>query len=434
LSIKDLLPFVETEREGEILSALIVENDSPTAAAKRLGCSRATVRGAVKRVRDRAEEESFARGDKVPFGQRLRGVSTLQDGTGATERAWVKTERDSDEPQEVQPVPEGFAISRVSTFVDGQNNVRARWISSDRSKEDKYEAFVAACRDVAATLSRTDEFIPVPPIVEDDWLNVFLFGDPHVGMLAHAAETHGDNHDLNIAVKDLKAAICVSSNSVPCAKRALLINLGDLFHAQDDMQRTPNGGNKLDVDERWHKVLRRTFEVLVFMVETLLRTHETVEIANVRGNHDPDSAILVPMFLSAWFRNEPRVIVRDNVCPYDSIVFGNNFIGLTHGDGKKREQLPGLFAAWWPQEWGKTKHRVCYSGHIHHETRKEFDGMTVETFRTLAPTDAWHAKKGYQAGRSMEVISHHVVYGPMRRVRVDIDQVRDHQKDNDASY
>jgi hypothetical protein len=74
--------------------------------------------------------------------------------------------------------------------------------------------------------------------------------------------------------------------------------------------------------------------------------------------------------------------------------------------------------------WGRTKYRVCYSGHIHHETRKEFDGMTVESFRTLAAKDAWHSLKGYGAGRSLDVISHHREYGPSQRSTVDIRRVR----------
>lgn len=430
--MKELLDFAETDHQRDIVTAMI-ETGSPTAAAQKLSVSRSTIRSVVKKLRDRAEKASFDKGDSVPFGQRLRGVSTLQDAAGNKERAWVKTERDSEEPQEVQPVPDGFSISRVSTFVDGQNNVRARWISSDRSKQDKYDAFLKACKEVSETVAGIAVPTPAPVIDIDDWLNVFLFGDPHIGMLAHAAETGGDNHDLLIAARDLKSAIDVAANSAPMAKRALLINLGDLFHAQDDFQRTPGHGNKLDVDGRHHKVLRKTFEVLVYQIEVLLRHHETVEVVNVRGNHDPDAAIMVPIFLEAYFRNEPRVVIRDNTCPYDVIVFGNNFIGTTHGDGKKMAELPGLFAAWWPILWGQTKHRVAYCGHVHHEQRKEYDGFTVETFRTLAPTDAWHAKKGYRAGRSMDVISHHRLFGPARRVRIDIDQIREHAENLNAA-
>ena len=60
-------------------------------------------------------------------------------------------------------------------------------------------------------------------------------------------------------------------------------------------------------------------------------------------------------------------------------------------------------------------------GHIHHLSRdKECAGCVVETFRTLAPKDAWHAGQGYRAGRDMYAITHHVSHGEFMRTRCDV--------------
>jgi hypothetical protein len=42
-------------------------------------------------------------------------------------------------------------------------------------------------------------------------------------------------------------------------------------------------------------------------------------------------------------------------------------------------------------------------------------GTTWETFRTLAPTDAWAHGSGYRGGRDMQSIIHHRNHGEVGR-------------------
>jgi hypothetical protein len=82
--------------------------------------------------------------------------------------------------------------------------------------------------------------------------------------------------------------------------------------------------------------------------------------------------------------------------------------------------LLGVMASDRPKEWGDTDHRYWYCGHIHHKVQKEYPGVIVEYFRTLAPKDAWHAGQGYRAGRDMCLIVMHKQYGEIERHRCDI--------------
>jgi hypothetical protein len=121
------------------------------------------------------------------------------------------------------------------------------------------------------------------------------------------------------------------------------------------------------------------------------------------------------------------VEIGDAHNPYRAIEFGQNMIVLGHGDGAKREQMPGLSAARWPEIWGRTKFRRAYTGHVHHETVKEFPGMTVESMRILPPGDYWHKWKGYDASQALDVVSHHRLYGVKARATIGICEVRDNQ-------
>lgn len=103
--------------------------------------------------------------------------------------------------------------------------------------------------------------------------------------------------------------------------------------------------------------------------------------------------------------------------------FGRCLIGSTHGDTGKLHELPGVMAVDRPQDWGETAHRRWYVGHVHHESVKEGHGATVETFQTLAPSDAYHKGAGYRSGRSMRSDLWHREHGWQTRNVVGIGQV-----------
>jgi hypothetical protein len=114
---------------------------------------------------------------------------------------------------------------------------------------------------------------------------------------------------------------------------------------------------------------------------------------------------------------------------------GLNLIGVAHGDGAKIESLPGIMAADRPEDWGATYYRTWVTGHIHHKTRfvgKEYVGCTVESFRTLAPKDAWHNHRGYRSGQSLSCITYDAEYGEVGRQTVDIRLARAIVKKNEA--
>ena len=86
--------------------------------------------------------------------------------------------------------------------------------------------------------------------------------------------------------------------------------------------------------------------------------------------------------------------------------------------GAKMDKLPGIMAADQALAWGRTKYRYWWTGHIHHQRLQEFPGASVESFRVLAPKDAWHHQRGYRAGRDMKAVILHKDYGETSRIVV----------------
>ncbi len=417
-----------TPEEAKALLALETCGTT-TAAAKELGITSGALRDRIRRATKRAASRGYAPevgwNHPVPDGHRVKGNSTLFGPNGEVGGQWVKSERDSEDvPAATVPaLPLGHTIKKVSTLLDGQGNIRAQWLQAPKDEQTRWDEFWAACERNVEKYRGAAKPVKAPKSVEDETCTVYPLGDPHIGMLAWSKET-GQDFDLNIAERDLTRAVDLLVDRAPSSAQAILANVGDFFHAEDDNQRTPHGGNKLDCDTRAAKIADVGFTLMRHLVERLLEKHGTVQVVNVPGNHDPKLARMMNMWLAAVFEKEPRVVVTDNRNPYIYIRHGKNLLGFAHGDGAKPEQLPGIMAADKAADWGATDYRMWFTGHIHHQTRKEFPGCVIESFRTLAARDYWHSWKGYRSGQSLSCITLHKEYGEITRSTVDIKLAR----------
>jgi hypothetical protein len=361
----------------------------------------------------------------MPAGQRLRGNSTLENGAGGIDQRWVKTERDSDEPPRFEPVPPDFAVDRVASYLDGQGNVRGQWVTANQDKATKFDKFWAAAREAAAEFKGLYEppaSEPLPP-ADPALMTVYPLGDPHIGMLAWRNEV-GKDFDLRIAQQDLFGTVDALVSRAPESRIGVLANLGDFFHAENDAQLTPRGGNKLDGDGRFGKVARVGFNVLRRCIERMLEKHTYVHVLNVRGNHDPTVSIMLNMLIEALYEREDRVRVLDNSNPFTYVPHGRTLLGFCHGDGPPLKELGGIMATDRAEEWGQALYRYWLTGHRHHKQVIELPGCLIEVFRTLAPADYWAWHKGYRSGQSLECITYDARFGEVQRATVDLGLTR----------
>ena len=408
---------IDPQRDAEIF-AVFDRLGSARAASRELGVGRDAVSKAVYRHRAKA---LVARGATLVPGMDIREVNDRYDADGSLAGFSVKQSATGDEVP-LTPAVQGHAIRRISTNYRADGTVGQRWVieaPEQAAIADSIKSFVQGiCEGVK----------PGPPAedvaqCDDDLLCVYPMGDPHFGMRAHAPEA-GENFDLKIAERNTKSVVDRLVAAAPPAKTAILLNLGDFFHADDNSARTKQSGNPLDVDGRWHEVLKVGGWTMVHLVYRMLEKHSEVVVFNERGNHDDVSAIAMAIALDMYFHDNPRVKVADPAAYYHFYEFGKNLIGFTHGDGAKENDLPAIMAHDEPEAWGRTKHRVFHRGHFHHDRVTDLVGCTVETHRTLAATDAWHRKSGYRSKRDMKCITYHRQFGEIARSRVNLDMVQ----------
>ncbi len=318
-------------------------------------------------------------------------------------------------------VPIGFKVKGISTLYNTKGEVASQWVKStadDQAMETAMEEFAA---NLAEGVKGLSGITPAPEHCDDDLMCVIPIGDPHFGLRVWAQEG-GDNFDLDMAEKLTCSALDRLIASAPPAKTAMLLNLGDHFHS-DNQSNTTTAGTVVDVDGRWAKIQQIGLRSMLYCIRRLLEKHETVIFRINRGNHDKHSSYALALMISCYFHDEPRVQVDLSPAAAYYYQFGKNLIASTHGDTMKGSAMMGVMAADQPKMWGDTAYRYWYVGHVHHVDKKEYPGGIVEYFRTLAAGDAWHNGQGYRSGRDMCLIVLHKEHGEVERHRCDVGMI-----------
>jgi len=322
-----------------------------------------------------------------------------------------------------RPVPEGFVAKGVSTYYNSEGKPSGQWVKASLS----HQALVDAMRETIAGFK--DEIPPavstVAPVASEEQLcNLYTFTDYHLGMLAWHQEG-GSDWNVSLAEKTIIAALVQMVNQSPNAHTGVLNIQGDFLHTDGKTPVTPTAKHVLDADSRFPKIRRAAIRIIRSLVNICLQRHQEVYLIIAEGNHDEESAGWLADLFAVHYEEEPRVTVNDSILPFYVFEWGNTMLGVHHGHKVKNENLPLLFAAQFPQEWGRTTRREIHCGHRHHRDEKEYNGVTIVQHPTLAARDAYAARGGWIADRAAWAITYHKKYGAVGRVMVTTEMLED---------
>lgn len=356
-----------TETEARQLDA-IEEHGSIRKAAKALGYSSdGTINSALSRVRKRAAKQGYSPDHGLTHGVapgfRLRGYSHL-----------TKTE-------DGEPI----------------------WLKAQGNKDQDDQAFLEGIQNALARFEGGAPRVPTPRKTRSQLLTAYPVADLHLGAYAWGEEC-GSDYDTDIAQRLIYGAMAELVEAAPESEEALVLDLGDLVHADNPQNETERSGAKLDVDTRWQRIAEIASTVLISCIEAAKVKHKRVRVRKAFGNHDPNTSRMLNVMLKLYYSKDKRVIIEDSPSAFWYYRFGKVLLGVTHGDKTKAQDLPGIMAADVPEDWGASTCRMWLTGHIHHLTRKEYPGCVVETFRSLAAKDAYHAHNGFRSDRDMQAL------------------------------
>ena len=315
-----------------------------------------------------------------------------------------------------RPVPEGYVAKGVSTYYNAEGKPSGQWVKASLS----HQALVDAMREAVDGFK--DEILPASVIVapqacEEHLCNLYTFTDYHLGMLAWHKEG-GSDWNISLAEKTIIAALSQMIDQSPKAHTAVINIQGDFLHTDGKTPVTPASKHVLDADSRFPKIRRSAIRVIRSLVAMSLQRHQEVHLIIAEGNHDEESAGWLSDLFSVHYEDEPRISVSDAVLPFYVFEWGATMLGVHHGHKVKNESLPLLFAAQFPQEWGRTTRREIHCGHRHHRDEKEYNGAVVVQHPTLAARDAYAARGGWIADRAAWAITYHKRFGAVGRVMI----------------
>jgi DNA-binding Lrp family transcriptional regulator len=330
------------------------------------------------------------------------------------------------------------------------DDVQYAWVKTDDvsmmvrrkdvpSYEEIRDSFIEEMKNYAPVYEK------IPYYSKGEHLLVVDPADVHIGKLAAALET-GYDYDIQEAERRVQEGIVSLANkaAVHGISRIVFVLGNDIIHT-DNTNRTTTAGTPQDTQGQWWQMFTAAKRVYIKAIETLTQ-FAPVHLVYCPSNHDYKVGFFLADSVFSWFSKNPNVSAGEeqksiSINHRKYVVFGNNLLMFTHGDGAKEKDIPNLMQYEAREAWGQTRFAYAYTHHFHHKIRnvaglnpqkleKDHIGITVlqssrvlnpannvyiEYVRSPSPSDGWHHRNGYINEQAIEVFLHHPDRGQIAR-------------------
>lgn len=224
----------------------------------------------------------------------------------------------------------------------------------------------------------------------------------------------GKENNNDIVVHFKKAITYLVHRAYMCHHLSKIIYVigGDLLNV-DTFNGTTTSGTQVDNFERAQESYKKAFDALYWSVNYLKQFCENLHVVFVPGNHDRLSSYHIAHALSKCFDSEDYSMFFDvEYAERKVVVYGRNFFAFEHGDVSKKN-TPLVYATEFPNCWGKTKYRTCYTGHFHSKktteyvTENENNGFSIKHLPSLSASDYWHYHNKYTQAKRQAIVEIH---------------------------
>ena len=177
--------------------------------------------------------------------------------------------------------------------------------------------------------------------------------------------------------------------------------IGNDFFNSDSNYATTKGTPQFDFNT-WTETWNFGKNLLLHSVEFLKQFNLPIDIINVPGNHDANKMFYLGDLVSSYFRNDTQIKVDNRTQLFKEYIYGNSLLMFEHGEMREGD-YPLIMASEFPKQWGDSKFRYTFCGHLHHQIVKEFRGNCfVKFLPSLAKSSTWELSKGYKTSPKAE--------------------------------
>jgi hypothetical protein len=235
---------------------------------------------------------------------------------------------------------------------------------------------------------------------------------PSCGVLSiqdlHFGKENNDTvtQDFKNAIKDLTMRAYASHR----LEKIIYVIGGDLLN-MDTFSGTTTSGTPVDNAQRAQDAYTNAFDTLYWSIAYLKEFCSTLQVVYLPGNHDRLSSYHLAHALSKCFK-QGDIKFDVDYSERKVVVYGNNFFAFEHGDVTKKN-TPLVYATEFPEFWGSTKYRTCYTGHFHSKktteyiTDNEVHGFSIKHLPSLSKSDYWHYHNKFTGSKRQAIMEIH---------------------------
>lgn len=235
----------------------------------------------------------------------------------------------------------------------------------------------------------------VPKIPEYNRNNILLISIPdfHVGR---------EPNSIDIVDKYMNTICSIINKTDMSTIEKIVYVIGNDFFNSDNPNYTTTGGTQQFDYNNWKDTWDFGKNLLLHSIEYLKEFQLPINIINVLGNHDRSKIFFLGDVIDAYYRNDKQIQVDNSDKLFKSLVHGQTLLVFEHGEMKETD-YPLIMASEFPKEWGNTKFRYMFCGHLHHTIVKEYRGNCfVKFLPSLAKSSSWELSKGYRTSPKAE--------------------------------
>lgn len=265
------------------------------------------------------------------------------------------------------------SVIRAMAAIGATRTPKAFWAKEDKNgnithsvlmgPEDNTESHIDAIREAFSDIPQA------PPIIQSEHsqagkIAFFPHSDVHIGIDIDA-DRGGRDYTPEIAIERLRDGFSQLHSSIPACETAIILNNGDLTHANDDRDVTVKSQHRLKVKGSHRSNLNLAVMATAWQIDMALQRSARVIYRPNRGNHDPNTPDTLTIALGMRYANDPRVTIDASEREIWVYQKGLVFLSAWHGDKQKPAavcaNLPGLF----PDPFGKSRFWYGFTGHFH---------------------------------------------------------------------
>lgn len=266
---------------------------------------------------------------------------------------------------------------------------------------DENELFTKTLENFKPSVQPITEVI-INSTYETSSCGILSIQDLHFGKEDNTTITE----DFKNAIKDLVMRAYASHR----LDKIVYVIGGDLLN-MDSFDGKTTKGTPVDNETKAQQAYAEAFDALYWSIAYIKSFCKHLEVVYIPGNHDRLSSYHIAHALSKCFQ-QSDIHFDAEYSERKVVVYGNNFFAFEHGDVTKKN-TPLVYATEFPEFWGSTTYRTCYTGHFHSKkiteyvTDNEVHGFSIKHLPSLSRSDYWHYHNKFTGSKRQAIMEIH---------------------------